>query len=76
MGYEEREFLIFIFFFFEISRKYNNSMRIRIKEGKDTEMEPMVNKMGVHMVKVNMVRKVNTDLMEQGCRRGVLKSMD
>ena len=45
-------------------------------EGKDTEMEPMVNKMGVHMVKVNRVSKVSTDLKEQGCRRGVKKSMD
>ena len=46
-------------------------MRIRIKEGKDKETEPMVNKMVVHMVvKVNMVRKVSTDLMQQGCHRG------
>ena len=44
--------------------------------GKDTEMEPMVSKMGVHMVKVNMVSKVSTDLMELDCRRDVEKSMD
>ena len=68
----ERDFLIFIF----LSRKYNNSMRIRIVEGKDTEMEPMVNKMGVHMVKANMVSKVSTDSMELDCRRDVEKSMD
>ena len=51
-------------------------MWIRIEVGKDTEMEPMVSKMGVHMVKVNMVSKVSTDSMEQDCHRGVEKSMD
>ena len=44
--------------------------------GKDTEMEPMVSKMGVHRVKVNMVSKVSTDSMELDCQRDVEKSMD